>query len=67
MTNTTNGYEIEKLLKVSDVARLLHLSQPQVYRLIYMKEIPYHKFESSFRFKKSDVDAYIRQNYIPCY
>jgi len=66
MKITISGYEIEILLKVSDVARLLNISQPQVYRLINKKKIPYHKFEGSYRFKKSDIDAYIEKNYKTC-
>lgn len=62
----TSGYEVEILLKVSDVARLLNLSQQQVYRLIYKKKLPFHKFEGSYRFKKSDIDEYIRKNYKSC-
>lgn len=52
-SNTNN------LITPDELASLLRMSKPSVYRLIEKRKIPFHKISGSIRFKVSDIDEYI--------
>lgn len=51
------------LLKASDVAQILNLSKPMVYRLASTGELPSVKIGGSVRVRKEDLDEYVRKNW----
>lgn len=51
----------EKFLKIREVADELGISERSVWRLIEDDELPTHRFGSSTRIKRSDLDDYIKR------
>ncbi len=49
----------EPLLKAADVARILNVSVPLVYRLLQQGEITAVRINTAVRVKPSDLQAYI--------
>jgi len=49
------------LITPEELASILRMSKPSVYRLIEKRKIPFHKISGSLRFKMSDVDEYINR------
>lgn len=49
----------ERLLKASDVARILNISKALAYRLIQHGEIPAVHINNAVRVKSSDLEAFI--------
>jgi excisionase family DNA binding protein len=52
----------EKLLSTDQLANYLKIDKFTVYRLVRQKKIPAFKVGSQWRFKKSMIDAWLRQN-----
>lgn len=52
--STTNN-----LITPEELASLLRMSKPSVYRLIEKRKIPFYKISGSLRFKISDIKKYI--------
>ncbi len=50
----------ERLLTISEVARILHVSRSLVYWLIYGGRLPTLRIRHALRFRKQDVEQYIR-------
>jgi len=53
-----------ELLTPDQLAKKLRISKAGVHRLIYTRQIPFHKVMRSIRFDESDVLAYLQQNRI---
>lgn len=53
VSNTNN------LITPEELASVLRMSRPSVYRLIGKRKIPFYKISGSLRFKDSDVKKYI--------
>lgn len=51
-----------KLLSPSDLAKILNISRPSVYRLIEGRTIPFYKVGGSLRFSEKDVIKYLEEN-----
>ena len=51
--NTSN------LITPDELASILRMSKPSIYRLIEQRKIPFHKISGSLRFKLSDIEKYI--------
>lgn len=47
------------LITPEELASLLRMSKPSVYRLIEKRKIPFYKISGSLRFKISDIKKYI--------
>ena len=54
--------EIEDLLTVIQVKKILNVSEQQVYKLIAQKKLNAVEIESSKRIKKSDVIDYMKKH-----
>ncbi len=54
--------QIEKLLKSSDIARLLNISKSFAYLLMQSGELPTVKLGKSVRVRPSDLEQYIKWN-----
>jgi len=52
----------EKLLSTDQLANYLKIDKFTVYRLVRQKKIPAFKVGNQWRFKKSMIDAWLRQN-----
>lgn len=52
-SNTNN------LITPDELASLLRMSKPSVYRLIEKRKIPFYKISGSIRFDMADIDKYI--------
>lgn len=52
----------EQLLKVSDVAARLGVTQATVYNWIHAGRIPFVRFAGTYRFEPSDVEHFIALN-----
>ena len=57
-------YENERLLKASEVARILNISRSLVYRLIHTGEIPSIRINQAVRVHQDDLNSYIESNRI---
>lgn len=53
------GYVGEPLLTVSEVARMMRVSNMTVYRLIKSGELPALRVGKNYRIRNSDVDRYL--------
>ena len=53
--------ELEQLLTVADVGRLLRLSRPKVYELIRQRGLPSLKIGGSRRFERASLLLWIEQ------
>lgn len=53
--------ELEPLLTVGDVQRILHLSKPKVYELINARGLPSFKIDGARRFEPAKLQAWIEQ------
>jgi len=61
-TQISEAPKIEKLLKASDVAKLLNVSRSYAYLLMQSEEIPTVHIGKSRRVRPQDLKAYIEQN-----
>ena len=51
-----------ELLTPDELADMLKISKPGVYRLIAQRQIRFYKVRGSIRFDKNDVVSYLEQN-----
>ena len=51
----------ERLLKASDIARILNVSKAFAYRLIQQDEIPVVQINHAVRVKPSDLEVFIQR------
>lgn len=52
--------ETDQFMRVQDVARYLQMKPLAIYRKVQRKEIPFLKAGRSIRFKKEDIDRWLR-------
>jgi len=52
----------KSFLRPEELASILSISRPTVYRLIEKRQIPFYKIGGSLRFKIEDVMAYLDHN-----
>ena len=52
-------YKDERLLKASEVARILNISRSLVYRLIHTGKIPYIRINQAVRVHNDDLNRFI--------
>jgi len=52
----------ERLLTTNQVANYLKVDKFTVYRLVAQKKIPAFRVGNQWRFKKTMIDAWLRQN-----
>ncbi len=50
-----------RLLKASDIARILNISKAMAYRLMQRKEIPIIKINHAVRVNPADLEDYIKR------
>lgn len=55
------GTELEPLLTMMDVQRILQLSKPKVYELMNMRGLPSLKIDGARRFERAKLQAWIEQ------
>ena len=60
----TSSNSTAELLTPDQLMKRLNISKAGVYRLIYTRQIPFHKVMRSIRFGENDVSAYLQQNRI---
>ncbi len=53
-----------EFLTVSEVARLLRVSNMTVYRLIHSGELPAVRIGNRFRLRESEVHRYLDEHYV---
>jgi excisionase family DNA binding protein len=53
--------ELEPLLTMMDVQRILQLSKPKVYELIHTRGLPSLKIDRLRRFERAKLQAWIEQ------
>ena len=57
-----NSADMQRLLRVEEVAALLNISLPFAYRLMQRRQIPTVKFGRVVRVRLEDLKAYLEQN-----
>jgi excisionase family DNA binding protein len=55
-------HEDKRLLKASEVARILNISRSLVYRLIHTGKIPYIRINQAVRVHHDDLNKFIEGN-----
>jgi excisionase family DNA binding protein len=65
MNSNSNWDKIidKKFLKPNEMANLLNISRPSVYRLIEKRQIPFYKIGGNLRFKKEDIINYLEMSH----
>ena len=58
----TTIQETERLLKASEVARILNISRSLVYRLIHTGKIPHIRINQAVRVHNDDLNRFIEGN-----
>lgn len=62
MTMNRDGDRVgEVMMKVSDVAKYLRLSEAKVYRMANNGQLPAIRFGKTWRFNKTIIDEWIRR------
>jgi excisionase family DNA binding protein len=51
--------KIKAFFTPDELAELLAISKPTVYRLVGKRQLPFHKIGGVLRFKKADIDKYL--------
>jgi excisionase family DNA binding protein len=62
---TDHPLDLQPLLTVADVARLLGFSRKGVYSLVEHRRIPFIKVSNRVRFSRTDVVAWLQENRVP--
>jgi len=52
----------EELMTVDQVAALLGMSEKAIYNRVSRRAIPYIKLGGSLRFRRSDIERWIKEN-----
>ena len=60
--NDLKNIENERLLKASDVSRILNISRALAYRLLRQGEIPTVRICHAVRVKSADLEEYIQRS-----
>ena len=55
-------HDRQRLLKATEVARILNISKSMVYRLMKNGKIPYVRINQAFRIRPEDLDKFIEEN-----
>lgn len=55
-------HDRQRLLKATEVARILNISKSMVYRLMKNGKIPYVRINQTFRIRPEDLDKFIEEN-----
>ena len=55
-------HDNQRLLKATEVARILNISKSMVYRLMKNGKIPYVRINQAFRIRPEDLDKFIEEN-----
>jgi len=58
----TGSKHIPQMLTPGELATLLKISRPSVYRLADKRIIPFHKVGGSLRFSEEDIWSFLEQN-----
>jgi excisionase family DNA binding protein len=53
---------MEKLLTIKECAKLLHLADITLYKMVYRREIPFVKIGRSVRFSEVKINAWLQRN-----
>jgi excisionase family DNA binding protein len=53
--------ELEPLLTMGEVQRILRLSKPKVYELMHIRGLPSLKIDGARRFERAKLQAWIEQ------
>lgn len=61
-STTDNSISNKPFLTPGDLATVLSISRPTIYRLIEQRVIPFYKIGGSLRFKKEDVKAFLDES-----
>lgn len=56
---------MQKLLTVSEVARLLRVSNMTIYRLLKSGDLPAVRVGKNYRIQKRDIEAYLQRALMP--
>jgi len=51
---------VDRLLTVQDISGLLGVKKSYIYHLTYQRKIPHLKIHGHLRFRKSDIDRWLR-------
>ncbi len=63
LLNEDNGSKDNKLMTVDEVAAYLRVKKSYIYEKIHVNGIPYHKVGKFLRFRKNEIDIWIRNPY----
>lgn len=55
----------DRWLSVEEIAAYLGINQDTVYKWITRKQLPAHKVGRLWRFRREEVDAWVRQQDVP--
>lgn len=59
------GQDGDIIFTPDTLSAYLHISKDKIYNLTHLKEIPYFKVGRELRFKKADIDSWLRETYTP--
>ena len=57
----SQAHELEPLLTIVDLGKILRLSKPKIYELINTRSLPSLKIDGARRFERAKVQAWIEQ------
>ena len=56
--------EVEELIAIEELCRILKLKKSYVYLLTHEKKIPHYKINGHLRFRVSDIENWLKEHYI---
>ena len=65
LLNNSHDSKGDELMDVGEVANYLKTKKSSIYDKVHSKSIPFLKYGSSLRFKRKDVDIWLRNPYDP--
>ena len=60
MKKEKENYINDKLLTVSEIAEIFRVGRSKAYDIVGKREIPYIRIGREIRFRRSDIDAYLK-------
>ncbi|MDO8136761.1 MAG: excisionase family DNA-binding protein [Candidatus Brocadiales bacterium] len=59
------GQDGDTIFTVETLSEYLHVPKSKIYELTHLKSIPYFKVGKFPRFRKVDIDSWLRETYTP--
>lgn len=64
MANENTATLIEQLINIDELCQILKLKRSYIYLLTHQKKIPHYKLGGQLRFKLSDIEKWLQDQFV---